>query len=248
MRHFLIPARGGSKGVPDKNIRDLGGRPLIAWTIETALAVAGTGNVVVNSDDTKILDIAEGYGAETYQRPEYLAGDESSMRDVVKEYFEKNAHVEEIVLLFPCVPFRTQESIRRALGVYDLQSEEREDEGGRPSLMSVGPCNRRPFGGVNILDGKLAFEADSEAFYRKQDTPTLYFANGSIFIIHRDELPLLNTQLFNKDTIPFVMDGVEDIDIDTEFDLRIAAAVVKSGMVRGMRRGGVVKREGALKP
>lgn len=235
MRHFIIPARGGSKTVQDKNLRDLGGVPLIGWSIARAQEAAGhEGIVVVDSDDRKILDIAEGLGAKPYLRPSYLGDDHATMKDVVKEYFSRNEEIQEIVLLFPTCPFRTSDSIRRAISLYQLRQAS--------SLMSVSPCNRRPYGGVLIVDGKIQFAETAEAFYRKQDTPALYFANGSIFIINRDEIGRLNTQMFNAETVPFVMDGLEEIDIDTELDLTICQALVTAGAVSAPLFGPLVRQ------
>ena len=223
MRYFVIPARGGSKIVPDKNVRDLGGRPLLAWTVAGAQAAAGDWPVVVNSDDKKILDIAEGLGARSYQRPAYLGGDETSMRDVVKDFFRAHDDAEDVVLLYPTCPFRAAASLRRAVQLFDFR--------GARSLMSVSPFNGRPYGGLLMVNGALDYAETAEAFYRKQDTPALYFANGSIYITTRDEAPALNTQLFNKDTLPFILDGFEQMDIDTEHDLAVCQAVVRAGLV-----------------
>jgi len=228
MTHFLIPARSGSKSVADKNIRDLGGRPLLAWTIETAKAIAVDAPVVVNSDDIKILDIAEGLGADVYQRPEYLGGDTTTMGDVVADYLKKHEDCDCVVLLFPCCPFRTVDSLAKAIQLYNAR--------GAKSLMTVTPHKGRPFGGIHISDGKFTFDEHAEAFYRKQDTPALYFANGSIFIFEADELPKLNTQLFNGETVPYVLEGAESLDIDSEYDMEVATALVRSGRMADRQR------------
>ena len=219
--HFVIPARGGSKVVPDKNMRMVGGRPLISWTIEAARAAAGDVPVVVNSDSEKILDISESFGAQTYKRPEWLAEDQTSMRDVLADYFRAHAEVETIVVLYPTCPFRTADSIRKALNTYQY--------GKHKSLMSVSASLNRPFGGVQIINGKMSYDDHAEAWYRKQDTPAIYYANGAIFIMDRDELSSLNTQLFNKETYPFILQGHEGLDIDTETELEVAQALAQGG-------------------
>lgn len=222
--HYVIPARGGSKTVPDKNLQDLGGRPLIAWTIATAQAVAGPEDVVVvDSDDAKILDIAEGLGAKPYRRPEHLGTDHATMKDVVRDYFAQTEECGELALLYPTVPFRTPASLRAAVALYRSREA--------TSLMSVDACNRRPYGGVLIANGQMEWAEAAEAFYRKQDTPALYFANGSIYVIAREASAGLNTQLFAKDTLPFIIPGkIEAMDIDTQEDLDLCRAVARAGL------------------
>lgn len=228
MRYFLIPARGGSKTILDKNLVDLGGVPLIQWTIETAKEVQKEmpgSKLYVTSEDDKILDIAEGCGATPHKRPERLADDHASMLDVVREFFKAHEDCSEIVLLFPTVPFRSAATLRTAVAAFDQGTMEKRHN----SLMSVGEHRGRPFGGIQIFNGKLSYSEMAEAYYRKQDTPTLYFANGSIFIMRREIVDKLNTQLFEKDTVPFICYGIENLDIDTPFDLEQARAWVTAG-------------------
>lgn len=222
MRHFVIPARGGSKTVPDKNLQSLGGRPLIAWTIACAQAVAGAEDlVVVDSDDRKILDLAEGLGARPYLRPEHLGTDHATMRDVLKDYIEQAPEAQEVVLLYPTSPFRAPKTLRAAVALFQSRQAK--------SLMSVDACTRRPYGGVLIANGKMDWGVTAEAFYRKQDTPALYFANGAIYIVRRGEESTLNTQLFNAETVPFIMDGIEVLDVDTHDDLELCRALAETG-------------------
>ena len=231
MRYFLIPARGGSKRILDKNLVDLGGAPLIQWTIETAKTIHKEqpgSRLYVTSEDDKILDVAEGLGATPHKRPERLADDHASMLDVVREFFKGHEDCTEIVLLFPTVPFRSAATLRTALQVFDQGTMEKR----HTSLMSLGEHRGRPFGGVQIFNGKLGYSEMAEAYYRGQDTPVLYFANGSIFIMRREIVDELNTQLFEKDTVPFVCHGIENLDIDTPFDLEVARAWVAAGKAR----------------
>lgn len=223
MIHYVIPARGGSKTIPDKNLQPLGGAPLIAWTIAAARQAAPDATVVVNSDNQKILDVAESYGASAYKRPDFLGQDETSMKDVLAEYCRAVPEATTLVVLFPTCPFRTARSIRRAV---DLA-----ESGGCPSLMSVRADRSRPFRGLQIIDGQFAFGEPATAFFRKQETPDLYYATGGIWVIRREELPHLNTQLFNGRTRPFVLGAIEALDIDHEEDLDMARALVDSQRV-----------------
>lgn len=228
MRYFLIPARAGSKGIMDKNLVDLGGHPLIQWTIDAALEAAKAydgARVCVTSEDRKILDIAEACGAIPHQRPAHLADDQASMLGVVRDFFRRHEDAHEIVLLFPTCPFRTASTIKNAVAAFESGPLNAEHD----SLMSVAAFNGRPYGGVMIVNGKLEYAESAEAFYRKQDTPKLYHANGAIFIMRRGIVDKLNTQLFNKDTVPYEMYGIENLDIDTPFDLEVARAWVAAG-------------------
>jgi|GEM_PF-1026968 len=231
MRYFLVPARGGSKGIADKNLADLGGSPLIDWTIsaakEAAKSVEGS-RVYVTSEDRKILDIAESCGALPHLRPAHLADDQASMIGVLRDFFRTHEDAHEIVLLYPTCPFRMASTIKNAMAAFDSGPLGAEHD----SLMSVAAFNGRPYGGLMINNGKLDFAESAEMFYRKQDTPKLYHATGAIFIIRRGILDSLNTQLFNRDTVPYETYGIECLDIDTPFDLEIARAWVASGRAR----------------
>lgn len=229
MRHFIIPARGGSKTVPDKNLQQVGGHTLLRWTVECARAVANReagDQVVVNTDDDKIADIASGFAVEVYRRPAHLGSDHATMLDVVKNHVKDREAIDDVVLLYPTCPFRRPETLRTALSIY----EARRPHVGGGSLMSVVECKSRPYGGVQIIDGGLGYAQEAEAFYRKQDTPPLYYATGAIFIMGRHAIPNLNNQLFGKDTIPFVMGAFEGLDIDTESDLAMARALAQADL------------------
>ncbi len=231
MRYFLIPARAGSKAILDKNLVDLGGHPLIKWTIDAALEAAKAcegSRVYVTSEDSKILDIAESCGAVPHLRPEHLADDQATMLAVLRDFFRRHEDAHDVVLLYPTCPFRSAATIKNALAAFDAGPLGAENE----SLMSVSSFNGRPYGGVMIVNGKMDYADNAEAFYRKQDTPKLYFANGAIFIVRRSAVDGLNTQLFNKDTVPYEMYGIENLDIDAPFDLELARAWVASGRAR----------------
>jgi len=233
MKAFLIPARGGSKRIIDKNLVDLGGCPLLTWTVGCAKeATMSSGSpVYVTSEDDKILDVAESLGATPHKRPIHLSDDQATMRDVVRQFFKTHPETDEIVLLYPTVPFRTAATVKAAMAFFDAGTM----DGPYTSLMSVREYRGRPFGGVQILNGKMVFPAEATAYYRGQDTPTLYFANGGIYIIHRNVVDQLNTQLFYEETVPFVMHGHENLDIDEAYDLELARAIVASGMVTSPR-------------
>ncbi|MBS3927785.1 MAG: acylneuraminate cytidylyltransferase family protein [Sphingomonadales bacterium] len=231
MRYFVIPARAGSKAILDKNLVDLGGHPLVAWTIHAAKEAAKSydgARVYVTSEDRKILDVAESYGAVPHLRPPHLADDQASMVGVLRDFFRMHEDAHEVVLLYPTCPFRMASTIKNAIAAFESGPLHAEHE----SLMSVTAFNGRPYGGVMIVNGKLEYAESAEAFYRKQDTPKLYHANGAIFILRRGVLDKLNTQLFCKETVPYEIYGIEPLDIDTPFDLEVARAWVASGRAK----------------
>ncbi len=228
MRYFVIPARAGSKSILDKNLVDLGDHPLIQWTIDAALEASKSyegSRVYVTSEDRKILDVAEACGAVPHLRPSHLADDQASMLGVLRDFFRRHEDADNVVLLFPTSPFRTAATIKNAIAAFDSGPMDAENE----SLMSVSAFNGRPYGGVMIVNGKMEYAENAEAFFRKQDTPKLYHATGAIFVVRRGAVDKLNTQLFNKDTLPYETYDMESLDIDTPFDLELARAWVASG-------------------
>lgn len=204
---------------------------MISWTISAALEAAKSSEgsrVYVTSEDIKVLDIAESYGAVPHLRPAHLSDDQASMLGVLRDFFRTHEDAQEVVLLFPTCPFRSAATIKNAIAVFESGPLNAEYE----SLMSVSEFRGRPYGGLMIVNGKLEYAESAEAFYQKQSTPPLYFATGAIFIVRRSVLDRLNNQLFCKDTVPFITYGEETIDIDSPFDLELARAWVAAGNAR----------------
>jgi CMP-N,N'-diacetyllegionaminic acid synthase len=216
----LIPARGGSKRLPGKNIKILGGKPLIAWTIETAKASKYIDKIVVSTDDIEIKQISEKFGAEVpFIRPDYLSHDTATSFDVVKHAIEflgvgQPNHL--IVLLQPTSPLRTIAELDQSLEFFIKKAAD--------GVVSVSETEHSPLWS-NILPENLSMANFIRAEVqgkRSQDLPKFYRLNGSIYI-YKTETLLEKGQLFYDENIyGFETPQETSIDIDTELDYQIA--------------------------
>lgn len=224
---FLIPARGGSKGVPGKNIRPLGGIPLIAHSIRQALAVAeNPADVVVSTDSEEIASIARQYGANVpFIRPAELATDTAGSREVILHAYDfmKEALSPEsgkaVILLQPTSPFRNTEDIRKALSLFNTE---------RPDMVvSVKEASSNPY--YNVFecdsDGCLRISKGDGLFTRRQDAPPVWEFDGSIYVIDPESLRNVPSLARLPRILPLVNSVRHNIDIDTELDFLIAEAL-----------------------
>lgn len=219
----LIPARGGSKGVPHKNIRPVGGKPLIGYSIEAALAAKDViYRVVVSTDDTQIADTAVKLGAEVpFMRPSDLASDQSPMVPVVRhavEFIEKQdkEKLDWVLLLQPTALFRTVEDIRKAV---DLALR-----GGCDSVISVVQVfSTHPILMKKIEGGYLIpYCIEEKEGTRRQDyQPPAYMRNGAIYLVRRDVV-VEKGSMWGETIHPYVMPEERSVNIDSEMDLRMA--------------------------
>lgn len=214
----IIPARGGSKGIPKKNIKAVSGKPMINYTIEAAKECEYIDKVIVSTDDEEIAEISMRAGAIVpFLRPDELATDEAKTIDVVMhaiEFYERKAErYDIIVLLQPTSPLRTSEDIGKALEYYMRKGEK--------SLMSVSevadhPLLIRQFGENNELIKML--EEDSTV--RRQDMKKYYKVNGAIYINSMSELN--ETTSFNDNIMGYVLPKEHSIDVDEPEDIVVA--------------------------
>lgn len=221
----IVPARGGSKRLPGKNIKVLGGRPLIAWTIEAALQSGVVTDVVISTDDLAIADVARAFGGNVLSmRSAHLATDTAGSFDVVvqvlDEYEAVHGAVEAVMLLQPTSPFRSAESIRRA--VVQFQQDVSR------SVVSVTAASSHPAWCFR-LDGDtmtpfLGWESLSR---RSQDLEPAYTLDGSIYLLAPDVLRE-QKRFVGPGTVPLVMtDSRESLDIDTPEDWDIAVRLLE---------------------
>lgn len=207
----VIPARGGSKGVPRKNIIDLGGQPLIGWSI-TAAQASGLDRIVVSTDDEEIADVSAKLGAEVLKRPAALAEDASPTRPVLQHALTSLAHdFDSVVLLQPTSPFRTADDIRGCLA--------RHERTGR-SVVSVTKAKAGPWWTFTLdEDGALAPVLEGATPSRRQGLD-YYVLNGAVYVWSRDlvvsQRPLMGGALAH------VMPAERSLDIDEPFDLHLA--------------------------
>lgn len=218
----LIPARGGSKGVPRKNIKKLGEQPLIAYTIKAALNSRYLDKVVVSTDDEEIAEIAKDYGAEVpFIRPSELAGDHSKARDVYLhaiEFMRDNygMDIEKFIVLLPTVPFRTEEHIDAAIELFNESKAE--------TLISIKKMETPVTWLLKTVDkGRVVnagFDAEN-ASGNRQENRSYYVPNGAIYVL---DYELLKTQgtYYSDNTVGFLMSEKDSIDIDTIDDFEYA--------------------------
>lgn len=215
----LIPARGGSIGIPGKNVKDLAGKPLIAHSIEAGQKSNVIDSVIVSTDDEEIADVAEEHGARVpFRRPSDLATDEAPTSPVVAHALEKLAERgeshEEIVLLQPTSPLRTATNIDEA---YDLYSSREAD-----SLISAYPTTETRWRSTEEGAIQLNYTGESK---RRQDRSPEYIINGAIYITDVDAY-WESEELVTGTTVIYEMDEIASIDIDTPFDLWLAEQVL----------------------
>ena len=223
----LIPARGGSLGLPRKNILPLGGRPLICWSIEAAKNSKALDYFIVSTDDEEIAKIANDEGAPVpFMRPKDIAGAETSMTDVVRHALTHFPDTEIVVLLYPTYPFRTGADIDRVV--------ERLKGFGGGAVYTVTKVEHPPYWYKNILpDGRLeGFLKTDKVYYRRQLCPPVYRLATVVHAMYVSEVPKLDLHALSPDTRAFVIDDpVKCVDIDGELDLKMAQAFLDAGMV-----------------
>ncbi|MBI3074830.1 MAG: acylneuraminate cytidylyltransferase family protein [Parcubacteria group bacterium] len=220
----IIPARGGSKGLPRKNIRLLGGKPLISYAIETAKRSAFVQRVLVTTDDKEIAGVAKKYGAEVpFLRPAELAADDTPPDPVLKHALEflkekENYKPDIIVWLEPPCPFRTPAQIDEAVRL--LLADKKAD-----SLRSVCEPFQNPFKSWT-LQGKYLEPLITERGKvlhtgPRQKTRKVYWQNGAIFLLKYNTI-MKKGNFFGDKILPFIVGNDQFIDIDEEKDLRLA--------------------------
>lgn len=224
----LILARGGSKRLPQKNIRPLGGKPLIAWSIDAAKGIPEICDILVSTDDLSIGTVCRNAGALVpWLRPAELATDTASSVDTALHaldwYENTNGPVDGVLLLQPTSPFRSVETIKQAIILF-LGNERRP-------VIGVGPALSHPAWCYKIEKDTLIPYSGNEfnsVPNRSQDLVPAYSLNGAIYLVEPAYLRKTNS-FFGDDACPLVMnDPVESVDIDTGHDFLFAEFVVAS--------------------
>ncbi|MGL4269053.1 MAG: cytidylyltransferase domain-containing protein [Plesiomonas sp.] len=216
----IIPARGGSKRLPGKNIKLLAGKPLICWTIQAALASDEFDMVIVSTDSQEIADVAMQDSGVIFQglRPAELAGDTATTNDVISyvvKWVEENyAMVDLVTILQPTSPLRTAQHIKEAVALYKNNSA--------TAVISVCElehpiqyCNKLPKD--NSLNGFIKSNLNK----RSQEFEKHYRLNGAIYLVDREHVGNLSG-IYCEGAYAYLMDKISSIDIDDEFDFRLA--------------------------
>jgi CMP-N,N'-diacetyllegionaminic acid synthase len=214
----VIPARGGSKGIPGKNIKLLGGIPLIQYTLEAAKALFPRDIICVSTDDLEIKKCAEGLDFKVpFLRPSELATDTSGTYEVLLhaiEFYENNGYYPDtLILLQPTSPFRTSKHIEEAINLYNSKID---------MVVSVKEAKANPY--YNLFEeNPSGFLKKSKAasFNRRQDCPAVWQYNGAIYIINIKSLKDETISNFKK-IRKYVMDEISSHDVDTLLDWKIS--------------------------
>lgn len=223
----VIPARSGSKRLPRKNLLLLAGKPLIVWTIETALASQYIDRVCVSTDAPDIAQVSRDAGAEApFLRPDYLSSDEASTIEVVlhaiKHYEESGEAFDYIALLQPTSPLRSVHDID---GCIEMCDSRRAD-----SVTSVCQADHPPLW-CNTLPEDLSmadFLRPEAKGKRSQDLPAFYRLNGAVYIARIETLQAQRAMIAETNGYAWIMDAKNSVDIDTDLDFLIAEAILKA--------------------
>lgn len=220
----LITARGGSKGLPRKNVLPVNGKPLIVWTIQAALECRLVERVFVSTDNDDIASISEEHGAEVIIRPSNLASDTASSIDAVThsiEWLEKNGfQTMNMVLLQPTSPLRTSQHLAEALQLF-------YDKDANFIISVFEPAHTPVKSYVQYENGSIEGLYNSEAPYmRRQDLPRAFQPNGAIYAFSIEEFKRYN-HFPKSSTFPYIMSESDSIDIDTKEDLMIVESRLK---------------------
>ena len=225
---ILIPARGGSKGIPQKNIKQLAGKPLIYYAIDAARALSDDDDICVSTDSTDIINCVEEYGLKVpFKRPEELATDKSGSNGVMLhaiDYYEQRGKEFDVVIyLQPTSPFRKSEHIKEALALYNDDTD---------MVVSVVVAKSNPY--------YTLFEDDENGFLKKskegnfltrQECPEVYEYNGAIYIMNKQKLKEGGYSSLKK-IKKYVMDENHSVDLDTPIDWIMAETMLSNGIIK----------------
>lgn len=219
----IIPARGGSKGIPKKNIKKLNGKPLIAYTINAALNSKYIDDTIVSTDDDKIAEISLEYGASVpFFRPAEISTDKSKTIETIIYTLDKmkkmGKQYDVLVILQPTSPLRDTMDINHAI--------EHFFESGCEGMASVSSVRDHPVLIRRIRNGKLERLLPQNSTCRRQDFEEYYRVNGAIYIFNIKEISEYTS--FNDATMPFLMDVSHSVDIDTIMDFHIAELILNN--------------------
>lgn len=219
----IIPARGGSKGVPRKNVRQAGGKPLIAWTIEAARKSGFIDRIVISTDDNEIAEIAGKYGGEVpFLRPSELAQDSTPGIVPVLHMIENiGSPYDLVVLLQPTSPLRTTDDIDGAIDFMVRHNA--------AACATVVEADKSPYWMYSLnSNGHLVPLLEGD-FSCRQDTPAVYALNGAVYVAETAWL-IEREGFIDKETLAYVMPKDRSIDIDTEMDLTISNLILSGGL------------------
>jgi CMP-N,N'-diacetyllegionaminic acid synthase len=221
----IIPARGGSKGLPRKNILNLAGKPLLAWTIEAAQKSCYIDRLILSSDDEKIISVAKEYKCDVpFIRPSSLATDTTPGISPILHAIQHVKEYDYIILLQPTSPLRTTEDIDKSIEICI--------EKNAPACVSITESSEHPFHTFFFTnENKLtSVISNIKIPNRRQDCPTTFRLNGAIYIANIPWL-IKNESFISEQTIGYEMPSIRSIDIDNRIDFLLAETIIKETLL-----------------
>ncbi len=221
---YIIPARGGSKGIPRKNIKELAGVPLIHYSIAVARALVDDAHIIVSTDDDEIAQVARRTGLPiSYMRPAHLATDTAGSREVILDamnYADSiGIHYDNVVLLQPTSPLRNADDVKRALELYSHDID---------MVVSVVETSANPYYNcfeTDVRTGYLHVCKGDGKITRRQDAPRVWEYNGAVYVINPRSIRAMAMGGFSR-KVPYEMPRERSIDLDTPMDWAIAELVI----------------------
>lgn len=227
---YIIPARGGSKGIPGKNIKPLAGKPLIEYSIDVAREFADDKDICVTTDDKRIIDVVERIGLKVpFIRPDELATDRSGTYEVLLHaldfYESRGIHYDTMVLLQPTSPFRTADDVKACLELYSDDID---------MVVSVMPAATNPYYNAFETDenGFLHISKGDGNYTRRQDAPKVWEYNGAVYVINIQSLRKMPLGEFTRRRM-YEMSRERSIDLDTHTDWLIAEIMLSTSFIQG---------------
>ncbi|MCD8177163.1 MAG: acylneuraminate cytidylyltransferase family protein [Tannerellaceae bacterium] len=221
----VIPARGGSKGIPGKNIKELAGKPLIKYTVELARVIVSDENICVSTDSDEIKSVVEEFGLKVpFKRPDSLATDTAGTYEVllhaIKYYEDKGQVFDCLLLLQPTSPLRNEIQVKEALSLFNPELD---------MVVSVKEASTNPYYGCYEEDenGFLYVSKGNGKIKRRQDAPKVWEYNGAIYIININSLKQKTFSEFER-IIKYQMDDYSSMDLDTPLDWTIAELLMSN--------------------
>jgi CMP-N,N'-diacetyllegionaminic acid synthase len=221
----LIPARGGSKRLPGKNIRLLGEKPLIVWSIDVAKDISEICDILVSTDDPAIAEVCKEAGAYVpWLRPAGLASDTASTVDVALHaldwYEAEKGTVDGLLLLQPTSPFRTKESVRKGIELFKDSSMQQ--------VLAISPTPAHPMWMLKVQDNQMVPFMHEHGFgTRSQDLPPVFVVNGSIYLTSSEDLRMNQSFIGSKISPIIIESQMEALDIDAEWDMALGEFMLK---------------------
>lgn len=227
---FIIPARGGSKGIVGKNIKLFAGKPLICHAIDIARKFTSDNNICVSTDDEQIIETVQNYGlAVPFKRPDFLATDTASTNDVllhaVDFYDNSGKYFEHLVLLQPTSPFRNSQHVKEALSLFQTSLD---------MVVSVKEAESNPYYSLfeENMEGYLEVSKQiNNTIVRRQDVPKVYEYNGAVYVINVSSLKRIRKLSEFTFIKKYEMNKLHSIDLDTSLDWAFAEFLLDKGHI-----------------